>query len=187
MLRTMPVFLVLLALLSFAQIYRVRGLEQQVTDAQQRNRQMNTELQMLLTRFPAPTPDPVLLKQADALQAYLAGLRTLLEQLESGDHLSHEGFSGYFEGLARQTREGVWLRAVRLERGGREIRLTGSALKRDDIPEWMNSLSREPAFKTRTFSDFSLASPERGGDSFEFNLATQLTDTVLPVGVGTRR
>jgi Tfp pilus assembly protein PilN len=167
------IFILLLVAVSGVQAYLNHRLHDRVAAAQKRNQQRSTELQALLARYPEPRPDPALAKQADRLQAEIESLRVLLNRLEGDELLARGGFSAHFEGLARQRLQGVWLRAVRLEQGGREIVLSGNALERDDIPEWMAGLSREPVFQQRTFSGLTLAEPRQGQGRIEFNLSTR--------------
>jgi len=167
------IFVLLLVGVSGVQVYLNQRLYDRVAAAQQRSQQRNAELQALLARYPEPRPDPTLAKQADRLQAEIESLRALLNRLEGGELLARGGFSAHFEGLARRRSQGVWLRAVRLEQGGREIALLGNALKRDDIPEWMAGLSREPVFQQRTFSGLTLTEPKQGQGWIEFNLSTR--------------
>ena len=72
--------------------------------------------------------------------------RRLLGLLSSESLGNTTGFSDHVAGLARRRVEGVWLRGIRIEAGGGELVLEGSALDPALVPRFLRGLGEEKAF-----------------------------------------
>ena len=88
-----------------------------------------------------------------ALEAEVAGLgrerdarRRLLGLLSSESLGNTTGFSRHVAGLARRRVEGVWLRRIEIEAGGRELVLAGSAVDPALVPRFLRGLGEEEVF-----------------------------------------
>ncbi|NJD06078.1 MAG: hypothetical protein FIA97_06225 [Methylococcaceae bacterium] len=146
-------------------------LQQQAASIRQADA-MAAQLAQLQAQFPDAKPDPELIAEADRRQRQVEHLRSLLELARGEQETQQHGFSPYLEGLARHPMADLWLREVRLRRGGRDIELAGSALASDSIPKLVQALGAENAFKSTLFSDFIVRRPEQQAGQVNFTLRT---------------
>jgi type II secretory pathway pseudopilin PulG len=133
---------------------------------------LENQVAALQLQIPEPKPDPALIAEADRQQRAVEELRRLLDAASGDEVVQRHGFSPYFEGLARQTRDDVWLREIRLQHGGRELELAGSALVSESVPKLVQALAAEQAFKAILFSDFVVRRPQQQTGQVNFTLRT---------------
>jgi hypothetical protein len=165
-----------LALLSLIEIRSVTQLRVQAEAARSQAQVQESQAQQMQAQIPEPKPDPALLSQAERKQRAVDDLKRLLAAVKGDEVVQRGGFSSYFEGLARQGRADVWLREIRLRDGGKSIELAGSALKTDAIPQVVQDLGLEGAFKARTFGDLVLQRPEQRQNQVDFILRTEIPE-----------
>lgn len=99
---------------------------------------------------------PQLLAEVSHAQATLARREEILHLLESGAMGSHDGFSAYLQGIARQIPSGLWLTGLSIDAGGNAIEIRGSALDEKIVPDYIRRLGSEKVFQGRQFSALSL-------------------------------
>lgn len=119
------------------------------------------------------------LREDPSLDKKIAGLRQDLDDkarmlnallIEAGSNTV--GFSPLLVALARQRVDGVWFQEVRVERGGKELTLSGRTLSASLLPRVIEQLGREPAFAGREFRGMKLSTVDAargGGLSFELS------------------
>jgi len=105
--------------------------------------------------FDARKPSSALLAEVEQAQELLAMREEVLAAL--GKSLGSEdspgvGFSDYLKGLARHARSGLWLTGFRVDAGGENMTLTGRAVDKALLPEYVRSLNAEPAFVGKAFA-----------------------------------
>ncbi len=111
----------------------------------------STRVTELATLYPAAEVDPALeARVADLEQERAAKLR-LLGLLSNQSLGNTRGFSGHVTGIARRRVDGLWLRTVRIEAGGGELVLEGSALDAAQVPRFLQALGDEDAFAGSEF------------------------------------
>jgi MSHA biogenesis protein MshI len=98
--------------------------------------------------------------QIDRLESDLGKRRRLLQLLGSSEGSGPSGFSGHLLGLSRQRVEGLWLTGIEIRDGGRSFILQGGALRSELVPQMLQHLGREDAFRGAEFRTFTL---ERSG------------------------
>ncbi len=143
----------------------VEGLSAQAETARQ-------TLAGLEQRLPKRAESKLLLAELARLDKELGEKRRAVAVLSGGAVGQRRGFSAYFEGLARQRVEGLWLRNIEISQGGKALSLRGSALRPELVPVLVERLAREAVFTGIRFHTLEL---ERGqGDSvvFDFMLST---------------
>jgi hypothetical protein len=96
----------------------------------------------------------------------------LLRLLSSHSLGNAGGFSPYLAALARRRVNGLWLTEIRLTRGGRELRLAGSALEPDLVPRLIEDLQEEEAFEGTKFRQFCMERAPDDGGRVDFSLDT---------------
>jgi hypothetical protein len=161
-----------LAGVSLVKLQANRHLREQDATLRQQVGGMEAQLAQLQAQFPEAKPDPGLIAEAERRRRQVEQLRTLLDAAVGEQPQQRHGFSPYFEGLARHPMADLWLREVRLRRGGRDIELAGSALASDSIPKLVEALGTEEAFKATLFSDLIVRRPEQQTGQVNFTLRT---------------
>lgn len=96
--------------------------------------------------------DPELAARVAEAEAALAGKLAVMGVLEKGEAGDREGFSGYFQALARQVVDGVWLTGVDMAAGGKALQIRGRMLQESLLPAYVERLNQEPAFQGRRFA-----------------------------------
>ena len=160
-------------LITGTQWYFGHSLAEQVDAAQLEVAQLEDSFKSLQVAYPQPKPDLVAIAEADRLQRRVDGLQSLLTRLAGDDWVLRGGFVAYFEGLARHAVADVWLTDIQFTSGGKHMNLAGTALDSAKIPAWVQGLGGEPAFKTKTFSDLSIARPQQHPGQVNFVLRSQ--------------
>jgi len=88
-------------------------------------------------------------------------LKTMVQAqqaLQQSGLLDSRGFSPYFQALARQIVDGLWLTQFSI--GSGEMRISGRALQAQLVPTYIRRLSAEPALQGRQFSMLEMRQPE---------------------------
>jgi len=74
---------------------------------------------------------------------------------------SKEGFSPFFEGLARQVQKGIWLTSISIQSGGQELLLDGKTQEPALVPELLQRLKAESIFDGQTFQVMALKQQDK--------------------------
>lgn len=127
----------------------------------------------LAERYPPKQVDAQLEAALQRLTAEREAKTRLLALLSNQSLGNTSGFSEHVAGLARQRVEGLWLRGVRIGRGGREMALEGSALHPELVPRFLDDLGEEDAFAGRDFRSLRIERPENDPDHVDFALSTE--------------
>lgn len=98
--------------------------------------------------------------------------RRLQQVLASGSFGNTEGFSPYFEALARGHVDGAWLTDITLEKGGRRLGIGGLTVDPELVPVYLKRLGENPVFRKRGFNVLELARSENHERAVKFNIAT---------------
>lgn len=85
-------------------------------------------------------------------------LRTLMQREVGND----AGYSEYMRAFSRQIVDGIWLTGFSIVASGKEISLSGRALRPELVPAYLNRLSSEPTMQGKSFGSLEMHS---GGDS----------------------
>lgn len=118
----------------------------------------------------APRPHSALLQaQLEKLKTEHAQKEAALQLLASGQLGNSEGFSPYFEALAREHLGGLWLTRVRFDAGGREVQLAGATVDEALLPRYLRQLADETVFRGTQFQSAALTRAD-GGAQLQFEL-----------------
>jgi hypothetical protein len=144
------VFLGLVLFQVYAQ-WRVSSLAANVEDLRNARTVAEKRYEALQARTPRKTPDPGLDGRIASLTGEVARATKLADALGAGGFGNASGMSGYLVGLARQRIEGLWLTSIDIREGGNAISLAGRSTSAEQVPQYLQKLSGEQAFKGRTF------------------------------------
>jgi len=100
----------------------------------------------------------------------------VLSRLQDQSISNTMGFSTYFEALAKQRLPELWLTKIRIQEGGEQLFLDGSALQADLVPKYLQRLATEAAYKGRVFQTFALTRPENEAWHIDFSIGTQVDE-----------
>ena len=81
----------------------------------------------------------------------------------------NKSFLSMLDGLARHPGKGVWLRRILLDASG-DVALTGSALRPEQVPEYVQSLGAQQVFDGKLFSRMSLTRLDKTSGQVDFSL-----------------
>ena len=144
---------------------RLESLREQL--AAERNR-----IAQLAETHPPAEKDPDIEAEVQELTAERDARTRLLRALSTESLGNVGGFSRHVAGLARQRVAGLWLREIRIGRGGRELELVGSTLEADLVPHFIQQLGRESAFAGGGFQSLRLQRSETELERIDFALST---------------
>lgn len=137
--------------------------------------------QALQARSPRKTPDPGLDARIASLTDEIDRATKLADALGAGEFGNAAGMSGYLTGLARQRIEGLWLTRIEIRKGGEAIDLAGRSTTAEQVPQYLQRLSAEPAFRGRSFGGLNVRREESG---VSFRLGSSAIDPDLAGGFG---
>jgi hypothetical protein len=150
-----------LALLGFYfyGLWQVLGLEAEVVQLEGRERAYTAQLAQL---------DPSLNsgrraaaeEELKKLNATVLGQQRLIDVLREQPLGSTEGFSKYLAALGRQHKAELWLTELAINGSTRALELTGRSVSAKLVPEYLQSLGREPALEGQKFDRLDIAREE---------------------------
>ena len=112
------------------------------------------------TRVGAQLGGGVPLSAVEAESARLASEIALREQvlavLDAGQAPAGTGFAAGLEAFGRRQMDGLWLRRIVMESGGRRLALLGAATSPTRVPAYLAALSKEPALGGALFAGLEL-------------------------------
>jgi hypothetical protein len=144
-----------------------------VAESEKLARQHATEMKRLddlARRYPAKQKSELVETELENLTNERKAKQFLIKALSGRSIGNDEGFSSYFEGMARQRPAGMWLRRFELEQGGQIIGIHGSSLQPELVPGFLQRLSEEPAFDGSSFRIFQMQRDKNNAAAVNFTL-----------------
>lgn len=151
---------ILVGALAFAAFagYQVRKLDAEVKSGAALAKAEEARLASVKVEFAARTPSAALAEEVGRRERELK-MREDIIGLLSGGGLSDAGaLSPYLRALARQNLNGLWLTGFELT--GKDMVLSGRALRAELVPEYLRRLGREPVMQGRQFAMLSMQEPK---------------------------
>jgi hypothetical protein len=164
------IFVFCLGLVGFYSYWQVNSSLDQVDGLRQQQRVIKERVAQLEKKFPAREPNVLLREKNKRLEQTIMGQRQALDYFSKQDRGSNKAILASLEGLAMYPQEGIWLRQVRLLQAGQEIQLAGSALKAEQIPEYLHLLGEKNIFGGQVFSQLKLTRLKEQADQVDFEL-----------------
>lgn len=133
---------------------------------------LQQQLVTLKKQLPPPVASQLLEQNLQQLvESYSTG-QGLLQRVRSLIDGNRSGFSAYLEGLARQVQGGVWLTDIEIAQAGSFLALQGSVTQPELVPQLLQKLSDEEAFRGKAFEVMELSRPDRNKGRVDFALLT---------------
>ena len=161
--------LIILGLVQAANEYLYYSTKSQIN----LNENLLTEKTQRLNVFQASLPkmqrDLNLQVKLHQLEKDLINKQTVLDVLSNKKLGNTTGFTQHFEGLARQTIQGLWITRAHFLQGGTELDIQGKSNHPDLVPKYLQALSSENAFKGTEFNSFIIQKNTKD-NTLEFKL-----------------
>ena len=141
--------------------WQVRALETQRVQAEQRRTEALARIDSLRALHPERARDAALEARVQQLAKELDARSGILAQLGSGAEGNTQGFSAHLEGLARQRPAPLWLTHIGVAGAGADLRLAGSTLQPEAVPQYLQRLAGEPAFSGAQFRHLTITRAEK--------------------------
>lgn len=123
-------------------------------------------------KLPKPTRNKLLEGELKRLVAKRKSGFALLNTLQTRIAANKDGYSGYFEGLARQAFPEIWLTHITIIGSGEELSLRGRTLYPDGVPKLLKQLETEAAFAGKNFQIVQLDRADDPDQALTFKLLT---------------
>lgn len=128
---------------------RLAGVQAEVAASQQK-------LAALGKVFAERKVPDALKAQIDGARARLASHQAVMTLLESGQLGNEAGFSALMRGFSHLASNELWLTGFTVASGGQEIEIRGRLLDAGSLPQYVQRLADEPAFKGLRFAALDL-------------------------------
>ncbi len=151
---------ILVGALAFAGFaaYQVKKLEREAQRGEALAKAEEARLVRVGSEFAARKPSAALAEEVRRSERELK-LREEIFALLSGGGLGETGgVSPYLRALARQNLNGLWLTGFEL--AGKDMTLSGRALRAELLPEYLRRLGREPVMQGRQFAVLDMQEPK---------------------------
>jgi hypothetical protein len=106
------------------------------------------------------------------LQKELEAERYMLKVLGQRYTEHRQGFSGYLEGFARRSIQGMWITAFEMKNGGQSVQISGGTVSPEIIPDFLNGLSGEASLAGTTFEVLTMDRKAPNGSWIEYTLSS---------------
>lgn len=139
--------------------YQVRQLAAEIQRGEARVKTEEARLARVTGEFSARAKSTELEAAIKRAEAELKLREDVVALLAGGALGERGGVSAYLRALARQNPDGLWLTGFEL--AGKEMTLSGRALRGDLLPEYLRRLGREEVMQGRRFAVLNMQEPKR--------------------------
>ena len=162
--------IICLALAGFYSYWQASSIQAQADKLRQRQHHISMQVAQLEEQYPERAPSALLQEKIKRIELELQGQRQALDYFTRQDQESNGAILASLEGLAQHPQQGIWLRRISLFHGGQEVQLTGSALKPEQIPEYLHLLGEKNIFGGQVFARLKLKRFEEQANQIDFEL-----------------
>ena len=168
--------LVVLFVITAIELWRTDNLYNSFEDSRNRLHKIMAETESLKAKYSEVPVDRALQENLAHSKRMIARMRQILDYLTDSQSQRAQGFSTYFEGLARHTVSKVWFSGVTVIDGGRNLKLAGTTLLPDRVPKLLQLLKDEPAFRGKIFSSLVMEKQQNGHRQVDFLIDTKISE-----------
>ncbi|MCW8860110.1 MAG: hypothetical protein OQK97_10495 [Deltaproteobacteria bacterium] len=145
--------LVLISVYSYWQNY---NLNTEVKRLQAQQLVESTRIAALEKQYPERQKNVLLEENIQRLEQEIQGQNRALSYFSGQDEDGNGKILASLEGLAQYPLKGIWLSRIRLLDGGTEVQLSGSAVKADTIPDYLDLIGENHIFGGKVFARLKL-------------------------------
>jgi hypothetical protein len=160
----------LLLLLSLLGYWQLRSAEQRLNALQQQRDTLQTKVVALEQQYPERQKSALLEEEIKRTSQTLDGQKQLLGYFALREKRGNQALLDILEGLARHRADGIWLRRIELLDGGANIALAGSALRPEQVPQYLQSLGGQGVLGGQVFSQLKIARLQEKPGQVDFSL-----------------
>lgn len=131
-------------------------LQDQANDLRQQQQLISTQVAELEKQYPKREQSVLLQEKIQRLEQELQGQRKAIDYFSKQNQEGNASIVESLEGLARYPQQGIWLRQISLLQGGQDVQLSGSAVKAEQIPEYLQLLGEKNIFGGQVFARLKL-------------------------------
>lgn len=137
--------------------YQVAQLANSTAAAEKRLKAEQERTLRLTQQFAPRKKSGELEVEIQRAEQQLQSLKQVLSLVQQGSIGSQRGFSGYFQALARQSMEGLWLTGFAV--AGTQMEIAGRTLKPELLPDYLRRLGEEKTMQGQTFAALEMRRP----------------------------
>ena len=163
------IFVLLFAGFSYRQL---SGSQQQLATLGEQHKSLSVRVSELEKQYPEPQENAVLKAKIHRLEMEIQGQRQALSYFADKDNSSNSAILTSLEELASHPSRGLWLRSVRMLQQGEQVELAGSALKANQIPEYLQMIGDKNIFKGKVFAQLKLKRMQEQNNRIDFTLGS---------------
>ncbi|WP_262967005.1 PilN domain-containing protein [Methylobacter psychrophilus] len=134
--------------------------------------QQQAQVNEILSKRSSQKPNTLLIAEIEQWQNSINEAEQTLELLAGKEAILTQGFSVYLQALANQFDPDVWLTAIHIDGQNRGLRLEGSTFKPQQIPQMLQRLQSEPAFKGQTFAKLAMQQSVKIAGQMDYTLSS---------------
>lgn len=176
MLQISGLLVVVLAAIYGYSWWSFKPIEQELARVETEQRRLQQQIARVSAESPPPVRSRLLEQEVDRLSNELDRMQRVRHAIGGAVFGNQEGFSSFYEGLARQHVSGLWLTQVKLTQGGTRLVLAGKAISPELVPVYLQRLAGEQAFSGLSFNLLEMTRSEEDPSLIEFSVGTERED-----------
>lgn len=168
--------ILILCSISIVQWGSLRNKQSELATIKSEQQQLMAGIDQLTKELSQRGDDMALKNRLEAKEQEIKNKQNVLAILSGRRFGNTKGFAEQFIGLARQRVDGLWVTGLHIHSGGEKINLSGSTLKPEHVPHYLQKLANEPSFEQIEFQTFLMERPEKK-THIEFHLQSSRKET----------
>ena len=172
MLQVTAFFIVVLSTVYFYNVMKMEPFTEELDRANEQFAKMSQQIEEISKQFPKQGKSRLLESELNRLTTELDSKGKIKEALTQGSFGNADGFSEYFEALARGHVNGAWLTDIKISEGGSQLSLSGNSIDPELVPVYMKRLAESEIFDNQKINILELFREESEPNIISFNVGT---------------
>jgi Tfp pilus assembly protein PilN len=169
---TLVVLTLICASFSTYSLWNISTLETELHQAQTQLTNEQTRVNAFLSKRPSQEPNKQLLTEIEEWQNSVNQASQTMQLLAGGGAVLSQGFSSILQALANQSDPEVWITAIRIDGQNHQMSIEGSTFKPEQVPQLLQQLQKESAFKNQTFAKLIMQQSGNIAGQMDFTLSS---------------
>lgn len=154
--------------------WNTEQLRQEYLNTQAQYENLEMDVANMAEKLPVPQVNKLLESELKQLTEKRKTGFAMLNTLQTRIAANKEGFSGFFDGLARQSLTELWFTQITISEAGAHLSLKGKTLRPEWVPLLLKNLQDVPAFSGKSFQVVDVTRQEDNDSQLEFSLMTAI-------------